>query len=127
MSCDVRIAADDAKLDFRETSVGLTVTSAGSKLLSHFVGVGKAKELVLTGEFVDATEAFRIRLVNRVVPSNDLLYESKAMASKISEKFALSLKLSRIAIDHGLHSSFEQVLELEASHLLVCIGAQDLQ
>jgi len=127
MSCDIRIATDDAKLDFRETSVGLTVTTAGSKLLSHLVGVGKAKELVFTGEFVDATEAFRIGLVNRVVPSNDLLYESKTMASKISEKSELLLKLSRIAIDHGLHSSFEHALELEASHLLACIGAQDLQ
>ncbi len=125
MSADIRIVADDAKFGFPETEVGLTITTAGTKLLSQIVGLGKAKELVFTGEFVDAHEALRIGLANKVVATDNLLDETLAMARKIAEKSPLALKLSRIAIDQGLHSSFEQTLEMEAGHLLTCAGAQN--
>ena len=125
MSCDIRIAAEEAKFGFPETEVGLTITTAGTKLLSQIVGLGKAKELVFTGDFVDAHEALRIGLANKVVAAESLLDEALAMARKIGEKSPLALKLSRIAIDQGLHSSFEQTLELEAGHLLACVAAQN--
>jgi enoyl-CoA hydratase len=124
MSCDMRVAAENASFGFPETSVGLTVTTAGTKLLSQLVGLGKAKELIFTGEFIDAHEAFRIGLVNKVVPAELLMDESLKLANKISEKSPLAIKLSRIAIDQGLHASFEEILEIEASHLLMCAGAQ---
>ena len=122
MSCDIRIAAKDAHFGFPETGVGLTVTTAGTKLLSHLVGLGKAKELVFTGDFIDADEAARIGLVNRVVPGDDLMEEALAIARKISGRSPLALRLSRSAIEQGLHSSFEQTLELEASQILACVG-----
>jgi enoyl-CoA hydratase len=125
MSCDIRIATEDAKFGFPETEVGLTVTTAGTKLLTQIVGLGKAKELVFTGEFVDAHEALRIGLANKVVPAEMLIDEALGMANKIGEKSPLALKLSRIAIEQGLHSSFEQILEIEANHLLICISAQN--
>lgn len=125
MSCDIRIATEDAKFGFPETEVGLTVTTAGTKLLTQIVGLGKAKELVFTGEFVDAHEALRIGLANKVVPAERLIDEALRMANKIGEKSPLALKLSRIAIEQGLHSSFEQILEIEANHLLICISAQN--
>jgi enoyl-CoA hydratase len=125
MSCDIRIAAEDAVFGFPETSVGLTVTTAGTKLLTQLVGLGKAKELVFTGEFVDAATAERIGLVNKVVPKERLMEESLAMARTIRERSPLALKLSRIAIDQGLDADFEQTLELEASHLLICIQSQN--
>ena len=125
MSCDIRIAAENAVFGFPETGVGLTVTTAGTKLLSHLVGLGKAKELVFTGEFIDAHEAHRIGLANKVVPAERLLEESLELARKIGERSPLALKLSRIAIDHGLHSSFEEILEIEGNHLLICVGAQN--
>ena len=125
MSCDIRIAAEEAKFGFPETEVGLTITTAGTKLLSQIVGLGKAKELVFTGEFVDAHEALQIGLVNKVVAAEDLLEKALSLAHKIGQKSPLALRLSRIAIDQGLHSSFEQTLELEASHLLTCVGAQN--
>jgi enoyl-CoA hydratase len=124
MSCDMRVAAENASFGFPETGVGLTVTTAGTKLLSQLVGLGKAKELIFTGEFIDAHEAFRIGLVNKVVPTERLMDESLKLANKISEKSPLALKLSRIAIDQGLHASFEEILEIEANHLLICAGAQ---
>ena len=125
MSCDIRIATEDAKFGFPETEVGLTVTTAGTKLLTQIVGLGKAKELVFTGEFVDAHEALRIGLANKVVPAEMLIDEALGMANKIGEKSPLALKLSRIAIEQGLHSSFEQILEIEANHLLISISAQN--
>lgn len=125
MSCDIRIAAQDARFGFPETGLGLTVTTAGTKLLSQLVGLGKAKELIFTGQFIEAEEALRIGLVNQVVPGENLWDEAMAMARKIGERSPLALKLSRIAIDQGLHASFEQILEIEANHLLICVGAQD--
>jgi enoyl-CoA hydratase len=125
MSCDIRIAAENAKFGFPETGVGLTVTTAGTKLLTQLVGLGKAKEMVLVGEFINAQEAARIGLVNQVVPTGDLLEEARALARKIGERSPLALRLSRIAIDQGLDASLDQTLEIEASHLLICVGAQN--
>lgn len=125
MSCDLRIAARGAKFGFPETGVGLTVTTAGTKLLTQLVGLGKAKELIFTGDFIEAEEALRLGLVNKVVSEEDLLEEALALARKITERSPLAIKLSRIAVDQGLHSSFEQILELEANHLLICIEAQN--
>lgn len=122
MSCDLRIAAEDAHFGFPETSVGMTVTTAGTKLLSHLVGLGKAKELIFTGDFIDAHEAERIGLVNRVVPGDRLMDEALAVARKIAGRSPLALRLSRTAIEQGLHSSFEQTLELEANQILTCVG-----
>jgi len=126
LSCDIRVAADDARFGFPETDVGLTVTTAGTKLLSHIVGLGRAKEMIFTGEVIDALEGYRIGLVNRVVPAESLVREAVTLAKRIAEKSPLALKLSRIAIDQGLGSTIEQILELEASHLLLCVenGAQ---
>lgn len=125
LSCDIRIAAEDAQFGFPETDVGLTITTAGTKLLAQIVGLGKAKELVFTGDFIGAQEALGVGLANKVVAAESLLDETSEMARKIAAKSPLSLKLSRIAIDQGLHASFEQTLELEASHLLTCVGAQN--
>jgi enoyl-CoA hydratase len=83
MSCDIRIAAEEAKFGFPETDVGLTITTAGTKLLAQIVGLGKAKELVFTGDLVDARQALSIGLANKVVGAESLLDESLAMARRI--------------------------------------------
>jgi enoyl-CoA hydratase len=125
LSCDMRIAAQDARFGFPETGLGLTVTTAGTKLITQIVGLGKAKELIFTGEFIDAAEALKIGLVNAVVPEEQVLEEALNMCRKINNRSPLALKLSRIAIDQGLHSSFEQTLEIEAAHLLACVSSQE--
>jgi len=127
LSCDIRIAARDAQFGFPETGVGLTVTTAGTKLITQIVGLGKAKELILTGRFIDAQEALEIGLVNQVVDNDSLMDQAVAMRRSINERSPLALKLSRIAIDQGISASFEQILELEASHLLTCINSNDQQ
>ncbi len=125
LSCDIRLAAEDAVFGFPETEVGLTITTAGTKLLAQIVGLGKAKELVFTADHVAAPEALGMGLINRMVPGRALLEEAMALAERIAQRSPLALRLSRIAIDQGLHSSFEQTLEMEANHLMICIGAQE--
>jgi enoyl-CoA hydratase len=125
LCCDIRIAAEDARFGFPETGVGLTVTSAGTKLIAQIVGLGKAKELIFTGDFIDAAEALRIGLVNQVVSGDDLMEAAFGMCRKINKRSPLALRLSRSAVDQGLHSSFEQILEIEAGHLLTCVQAED--
>jgi enoyl-CoA hydratase len=120
MGCDIRIASDTAVLGFPETTVGMTVTNAGTKILTHLVGLGKAKELVFTGDFIDAREAEKIGLVNKTVSQDNLMAESMTMAQKIAGRSPLAVSLSRTAIDMGMESSFEQTMELEKSHLLMC-------
>ena len=125
MSCDIRIVEPDSQFGFPETGVGLTVTTAGTKLLTQLVGLGKAKELILTGDFVAAEEALRLGLANRIAPGGELMILAREMARKIAARSPLAVRLSRIAIDQGLDASFEQILEIEANHLLICAGARD--
>ncbi|MFP4036682.1 MAG: enoyl-CoA hydratase/isomerase family protein [Desulfobacteraceae bacterium] len=120
MGCDLRIADESARFGFPETGVGLTVTNAGTKLLTHLVGLGRAKELILCGDFIGAREAERIGLVNKVVAPEDLMPEAMALARKMGQRSPLALRLSRIAIDQGMEAGFDQTLELEMSHLLIC-------
>ena len=123
LSCDIRIASEDARFGFPETGVGLTITSAGTKLITQLVGLGKAKELIFTGEFIDAREALRIGLVNRVAAGADLMADALEMAAGIGKRSPLALRLSRIAVDQGLHAGFDEILELEAAHLLACVSS----
>ena len=125
MCCDIRIAAEDARFGFPETEVGLTVTMAGTKLLTQLVGLGKAKELIFTADLIDAEEAVRIGLVNAVVPRAELLDAAMAMARKLGKRSPLALRLSRIAIDQGLDASFDQILEIETRQLLQCAGTDN--
>ena len=120
MGCDIRIAAETAVFGFPETTVGMTVTNAGTKILTHLVGLGKAKELIFTGDFIDAAEALKIGLVNKVVPLKNLMDESMIMSKKRASRSPLAVNLSRTAIDQGMEASFDQILELEKSHLLIC-------
>jgi enoyl-CoA hydratase len=124
MCCDIRIAAEDARFGFPETRVGLTVVMAGTKLLTQLVGLGKAKELILTGDVIDAQEAARLGLVNHVVPNEDLMDAAMAMARKLAERSPVALSLSRAALNLGLDADFEHVLELESDHLLQCVADQ---
>ena len=112
---------------FPETGVGLTVTTAGTKLLTQLVGLGKCKELILTGEFIDAKEALRIGLANRVVPGEELMTETMKMAETIAGRSPLATRLSRTAIDLGLDAGLEEILEIEANHFLICVQSQNQQ
>ncbi|HPC03795.1 MAG TPA: enoyl-CoA hydratase/isomerase family protein [Syntrophales bacterium] len=122
LSCDFRIAGETAKFGFPETGIGLTITQAGTKLLTQIVGLGKAKELAFTGEFIDAAEALRIGMVNYVFPEAELEQKTLEFCEKIGKRSPLSLRLTRSAIDLGMSCSFDEILEIEAAHLMAVGG-----
>ena len=120
MGCDIRISGQTGRFGFPETGVGLTVTNAGTKLATHLLGLGKAKELIFTGEIIDAQTAMNLGLVNHVVEDERLMKEAVELCRKINRNSPAALKFSRIAIDRGLSMGFEEILELEVGHLLAC-------
>lgn len=126
--CDIRIVAENAKLGSPEAKIGGTVTTGCTYMLPRLIGMGKAKEMLLLGEFVDAKEAERIGLVNKVVPLEDLDKEAMAMAKKIASLSPLSVQLMRSCLDSALGSSLDAALqaEIEASCLSVVSGDREI-
>jgi 2-(1,2-epoxy-1,2-dihydrophenyl)acetyl-CoA isomerase len=119
MNCDLRIAADGAKFGFPEASIGTTVTNAGTKLLTLLVGLGRAKELILTSRMIDAKEAKDWGLVNEVVPLEALEKTTMDLARKIAKNPVMSTRLAKAALNQAVHESFEQTLEREAKDAIL--------
>jgi enoyl-CoA hydratase len=113
MNCDIRIAAEGAKFGFPETGIGTTVTNAGTKLLTLLVGLGRAKELVLTSRMIEAKEAKEWGLVSEVVPLNALEETTMDMARKIAKNPTMSTRLAKAALNQAVNESYEQTLERE--------------
>ncbi len=114
MNCDIRIAAEGAKFGFPEASIGTTVTNAGTKLLTLLVGLGRAKELVLTSRMIEAKEAREWGLVNEVVPLHALEQTAMDLAGKIAKNPVMSTRLAKAALNSAVNEDFEQTLEREA-------------
>lgn len=99
MACDIRIASERAKFGQPEVKLGLIPGHAGTQRLARIVGLGKAKELIFTGDLIDADEAKAIELVNKVVPPDNLLDEARGMAKKILSGGPTAVKLAKSAIN----------------------------
>ncbi|OPY18807.1 enoyl-CoA hydratase/isomerase family protein [Syntrophus aciditrophicus] len=99
MACDLRIAADNAKFGQPEINLGVTPGAGGTQRLTRLVGAARAKELILTGDMIDAATAERIGLVNKVVPLAELDAAVAALAEKLASKPKVSLKLCKSAIN----------------------------
>ena len=113
IDCDIRIAAQGAKLGFPEMSVGATVSNGGTRMLAKLVGTGRAKEMIYTSEMVDAEKAEQWGLVNKVVPLPELDKYAMQMANKIANMHPITLRVTRLCIDQAMDSSFDAVLETE--------------
>ncbi|MBN1382300.1 MAG: enoyl-CoA hydratase/isomerase family protein [Deltaproteobacteria bacterium] len=116
---DMRIVAEGTKFGATETNVGSVVTNAGTKLLTYYIGLGRAKELYFTNEFMDAQEALQYGLANKVVPPEELEEAAMKMAVRISKNSALSLMLTKQAVNRALGMSIEETLVMEARDLQV--------
>ncbi|MFZ1990808.1 MAG: enoyl-CoA hydratase/isomerase family protein [Alphaproteobacteria bacterium] len=113
ISCDIRIAAEGTKFGFPELKIGGTIAQAATFMLPRLIGMAKAKEMFFTGEMIDAIEAERIGLVNKVVPIQKLDNEAMQLARKIAGNFPLSVQLAKTCVDGGLESSLNTVLQAE--------------
>jgi enoyl-CoA hydratase/carnithine racemase len=113
MCCDLRIAADDAQFGQPEINLGSTPAGGGTQRLPRLIGAGRALEWLLTGDRMPAAEAYRIGLVNRVVPAAELEASAFEMAGKLAGKAPLAIKYMRDAVYHGLDMPLEDGLRLE--------------
>ena len=105
MACDIRIASEKAKFGQPEVKLGLIPGHAGTQRLARLVGVAKAKELVYTGETIDAQEAWRIGLVNKVVPPEMLMDEAVNIAKKIMEVSPTAVRVAKTVINRGIDAN----------------------
>lgn len=125
MGCDIRIASNTAKLGQPEVKLGIIPGFAGTQRLARLVGKGWAKEIVFTGEMIDAEEAFRIGLVNRIADKEQLLEEARSLAMKMCDKSASAIKLSKEAIDNGLEMDFARAARYEAGLFALSFTTDD--
>ena len=124
MACHVRIASENARLGTPEVKLGIMCGYAGSQRLPRLVGKGRALELLLTGEMVDAQEALRIGLVNRVVARDKLLAEAEALVRKMIANGPVSLRFTLEAVNSGLELPLAEAQYLEATLFgLICTTA----
>ncbi|MCK5547777.1 MAG: enoyl-CoA hydratase/isomerase family protein, partial [Thermoplasmata archaeon] len=120
IACDIRIASEKAKIGVPEVNLGIFPGFGGTQRLPRLVGRGKACELIFTGDMVDANEALRIGLVNRVVPPDGLLDEAYALAKKILGKGPIAVKLAKSSINRSQEGGLSNGLayEIEAAALV---------
>jgi len=114
MACDIRIAADNALFGQPESGLGITPGFGGTQRLPRLVGKGIAKELIFTASNIDAQEAYRIGLVNKVVPAAELMAAAQKMAKKIMSKGNTAVQLCKAAINEGLNVDLESGVAYEA-------------
>lgn len=125
MACDLRIASETARFGQPEVKLGIIPGFAGTQRLARLVGKGRAKELIFTGEMIDAAEAWRIGLVNRVVPAENLLEEARKLAGQMADKSASAIALAREAIDNGLEMDVCRASRYEADLFALCFATAD--
>jgi len=128
LASDIRIAADEAKIAFIFVKVGLAGTDMGATyLLPRVVGLAKATELLMTGDFVEAKEAARIGLYNRVVSRDQLETATRELAEKLARGPALGLAKTKEMLNRETHMSFESALEAEAVAQALCMQTPDFK
>jgi enoyl-CoA hydratase len=127
MACHIRIASENAKFGQPEVKLGIITGYAGSQRLPRIVGKGRALQLLLTGEMIDAQEAYRIGLANKVVPQADLLAESEKMVRGIMANAPLAVALAIEALDRGLDMNLDDASLLEANLFGLLASSQDMK
>jgi len=128
LACDIRLAAEEAKIGSPEAKVTSSVTGGAMRLVQELIGPGKARELLFTAEYIDGREAERIGLVNKAVPLEKLMEEALDMARKIAANSAFSIKL----IKRGLlmaqdNVSLEALMDYEVEACLACVSTRERQ
>ena len=125
IDCDMIVAAENATFGFPEANAGMTITGGASKLLPMIVGLNKARELVLTGEFIDAAEGYRIGLVNKLVPLGQEEAEAERLARVIMSRAPLAVMQHKRLLQQSTEADFETALNLEKQTITTLIFTED--
>jgi len=127
LACTIRVASENARFGQPEVKLGLIPGAGGTQRLQRIVGRGRALELVLTGETIDAAEAWRIGLVNRVVPAADLERELAEWTSRLQARSPLALARCLEAVHAGGEISLSEALRLESALFGLCFATEDMR
>ena len=125
MACDIRIASEKAKFGQPEVSLGITPGFGGTQRLPRLIGKGRAKELIFTGDIIDAGEAYRTGLVNKVVAPEELMNAAQVMAEKILSRAPVAVQLSKAAVNEGLNMDLASGIAYEAEVFGLCFATDD--
>jgi enoyl-CoA hydratase/carnithine racemase len=125
MACTIRIAAQHAKFGQPEVKLGLLPGGGGTQRLPRLVGKGRALQLILTGETISAQEAYRIGLVNEVVPAAGLIERAETILKQIMANAPIAVKFSLEAAHKGMDTSQAEGFALEASYFGICAATED--
>jgi enoyl-CoA hydratase/carnithine racemase len=127
MACTIRIAAEPARFGQPEVTLGLPPGGGGTQRLPRLVGKGRALQLILTGEVIDAQEAWRIGLVTEVVPLAELMSRAEALLGRILANAPIAVRYAMAAVNKGLDGGQAEGLALEAAFFGVCAATEDKQ
>ena len=125
MSCDIRVAAENAVFGQPECGLGILPGFGGTQRLTRLVGKGRAKELIFTCDKIDAQEAYRIGLVNKVVPQAELLDFCLMMADKMLSKGSYAIALAKMCIETGIDTDLDSGLNMEATNFGLSFATND--
>ena len=125
MACTIRVASETAKFGQPEVTLGLVPGGGGTQRLPRLVGKGRALQLILSGEMISAQEAYRIGLINEVVPPADLIKRAEAILRKILSNAPIAVKYALEAVNRGMETIQSEGLALEASYFGLCAGTED--
>lgn len=125
MACDIRIAGERAKFGQPEVNLGVLPGAGGTQRLSRLVGYGRAKELILTGEIIDAAEAYRIGLVNKVVAQGEVVNAAVNMAKAIIAKGPVAVRLAKMAVNLSMGASMHTGMVIEKLSQTVLFYTED--
>jgi enoyl-CoA hydratase len=125
MACTIRIAVENAKFGQPEVKLGLLPGGGGTQRLPRLVGKGRALQLILSGEMIDAQEAYRIGLVNEVVSAANLMARAETILKQISSNAPIAIKFALDATNKGLDTSQSEGFALEASYFGICAATDD--
>ncbi|GFN35224.1 short-chain-enoyl-CoA hydratase [Tepidimicrobium xylanilyticum] len=125
LCCDIRISSTKAKFGQPEVGLGICPGFGGTQRLSRLVGLGRAKELIFTADMIDAEEAYRIGLVNKVVEEDQLMNEAIKMAEKIASKGQIAVRFAKSAINKSLDTDMETGMDIEKNLFGLCFSTED--
>lgn len=125
MACDIRLASKNAKFGQPEVTLGITPGFAGTQRLPRLVGRAIAKELIYTGDMIDAEEAYRIGLVNKVYEPEELMDKAREMAKRILSRGMIAVQLCKAAINNGMNMDTESAYNYEAEVFGLCFATED--
>lgn len=125
LACDLRIASETASFGQPEINLGIIPGGGGTQRLTRLVGEGKAMELILTGDIIDARAAYGFGLVNMVVPAADLESKTMELAMRIAEKSPIALRMAKEAVKIASRSNLDEGLRREVDLFALCFASED--